>query len=115
MMKIKQVEHITSDYAVLATRKDDFREACFDKQDDGHTFSWAVVDGGSGARDGIELIDVDADGNQRICERCLVVARKECPFCNHKMEPYYDNEHTPVLWQECPSCGYELDMRREEE
>ena len=108
-MKIKHIVPVTSDYAVLATRKEDFREPCYDQQGDGHSFFWAVVDGGAG--DYIELIDVDANGNQWICERRLLVPRKPCPICNHQMEPRYDNRLEPFFWQECPACGFVHDMR----
>lgn len=108
-MKIKHIMPVTSDYAVLATKKEDFREPCYDQSGGGHSFFWAVVDGGTG--DYIELIDVDANGNQRICERRLVVPIKSCPICNHQMEPRYDNRLEPFFWQECPACGYIYDMR----
>lgn len=113
MMKIKQLIPVTSDYAVLATRKSDFTGRCYDQQGDSHSFFWAVVDGGY--EDHIELIDVDLDNNQRICDRRLVVPRKHCPFCDHLMEPCYDNKHRPVFWQECPTCGHIYDMRGHED
>ena len=36
-------------------------------------------------------------------------------FCDHLMEPCYDNKHRPVFWQECPTCGHIYDMRGYEE
>ena len=108
-MKIKSIVPVGTDYAVLATCRADFSGLCYDRQGDGHSYFWAVVDGGAG--DYIELIDVDVDGNQRICERKLVVPRKACPFCSQQMEPVYDNRHTPDFWQECPACAYVHDMR----
>ena len=36
-------------------------------------------------------------------------------FCNQRMEPVYDNKHTPDFWQECPACGYVHDMRCHDE
>ena len=112
-MRIKQVIPVTPDYAVLATRKSDFSDTCYDQQDSGHSFFWAVMD--EGYKDSIALIDVDVNGNQRICERRLVVPRKACPFCNQRMEPVYDNKHTPDFWQECPACGHVHDMRCHDE
>lgn len=112
-MKIKQLIPVTSDYAVLATRKSDFTGPCCDQQGDSHSFFWAVVDGGY--EDHIELIDVGLDTGQRICDRRLVVPRKPCPFCKHLMEPWYDNKHRPVFWQECPTCCHIHDMRGYEE
>lgn len=38
MMKIKQLIPVTSDYAVLATRKSDFTGPCYDQQGDSHSF-----------------------------------------------------------------------------
>lgn len=107
-MKIRQIIPVTSDFAVLASRRDDFKRRCYDKQGDNHNYFWAIVD--SLGEDYIELIDVEVDGNQHICDRSLVVPRKPCPICHHQMEPIYDLRHTPFFWQECPSCGYELDM-----
>ena len=63
----------------------------------------------------IELIDVDVDGNQRICDRRLVVHKRNCPFCNQQMDPMYDNGHEPIIWQECPTCGFVYDMRCHDE
>ena len=45
-MKIKQLIPVTSDYAVLATRKSDFADTCYDQQESGHSFFWAVMDEG---------------------------------------------------------------------
>ena len=106
-MKIKSIVPVSNDYAVLATRKSDFSRPCYDQQGDGHSYFWAVVDGNAG--DFIELIDVD--GNQRICDRRLVVHKRNCPFCDHQMVPLYDNGHEPFFWQECPTCGFVYDMR----
>ena len=97
-MKIKSIVPVGTDYAVLATRRADFSGLCYDRQGDGHSYFWAVVDGGAG--DYIELIDVDVDGNQRICDRRLVVHKRNCPFCNQQMDPMYDNGHEPIIWQE---------------
>ena len=108
-MQIKQLIPVTGDFAVLATRKSDFARPCYDQQGDGHSFFWAVVDGGY--EDHIELIDVVLDNGQRICDRRLVVPRKPCPICNHQMEPAYANDHEPIFWQECPACGFVYDMR----
>ena len=112
-MTIKQLIPVTPDHAVLATCKAHFRESCYDQHEGGHSFFWALVDGGSG--DYIELIDVDVDGNQRICDHKLVVARKPCPYCNQRMDPMYDNGHEPIIWQECPACGFVYDMRCHDE
>lgn len=111
-MKIKQLIPVSNDNAVLATRKADFTGFCYDQQGDGHSFFWAVMEGDA---DYVELLDVDVNGGQRVCERRLVVPRKPCPFCNHQMEPCYDNAHQPAFWQECPTCGYILDMRSYED
>ena len=111
-MVIKSVTPISGDYAVLASRKSDFEGSCFDQQGDGHSFFWTVTTGFDG--DYIDLIDVDIDGNQRVCERCLVVPKKPCPKCGHQMEPRYDNNHDPIFWQSCPSCGFVYDMRGHE-
>ena len=112
-MKIKSIVPVGADYAVLATRRSDFSGLCYDRQGDGHSYFWAVVDGGAG--DYIELIDVDVDGNQRICDRRLVVHKRNCPFCNQQMDPMYDNGHEPIIWQECPACGFVYDMRCHDE
>ena len=108
-MRIKSIVPVGTDYAVLATCKADFSGTCYDQQGDGHSFFWAVVDGNTG--DHIELINVDVDGNHRICDRRLVVHKSNCPFCNHQMEPVYANGHDPIFWQECPTCGFVYDMR----
>ena len=112
-MRIKQLIPVTNNYAVLATRKSDFADTCYDQQDSGHSFFWAVLD--EEYKDSIALLDVDVSGSQRICERRLVVARKNCPFCSQQMEPVYDNKHTPDFRQECPACGYVHDMRCHDE
>ena len=112
-MKIKQLIPVTPDYAVLATRQSDFTSLCYDQQDSGHSFFWAVLD--EGYQDGIALIDVAVSGGRRICERRLVVPRKSCPFCSQRMDPVYDNSHNPDFWQECPTCGYVYDMRCHDE
>lgn len=108
-MNFKQFSQVTKDYAVLATRKEDFSGPCHDHKDDDHNYFWVLVDGGDGADDFFELVEVDVDGRQRICERCLVVEKKTCTICGQKMNPRYDNRHDPVSWQECPACGYVLD------
>ena len=108
-MTIKSFVPVSENYAVLATRKSVFAGPCYDQHEGGHSFFWVLVDGGSG--DYIELIDVDVDGNQRICDHKLVVARKPCPYCNQRMEPAYDSKHIPDFWQECPTCGFVYDMR----
>lgn len=107
-MKIRQIIPVTSDFAVLASCRNDFKQRCFDKQGDNHNYFWAIVE--SLGQDFIELIDVEVDGNQHICERNLVVPRKSCPICHHPMEPMYNLRRTPFFWQGCPSCGYEFDM-----
>ena len=109
IMNIKQLIPVTSDFAVLATRKSDFTKPCYDQQGDGHSFFWAVIDGGY--EDRIELIDVGLVNSQRICECRLVVPRKSCPICNPQMEPVYENGHEPIFCQECPACGFVYDMR----
>ena len=111
-MVIKSVVPISGDYAVLASRKSDFKRPCFDQQGDGHSFFWGIVS--NYACDYVKLIDIDVDGNQRVCDRCLVVPKKPCPHCNHQMEPRYDNSHDPIFWQFCPSCGFVYDMRGHE-
>ena len=108
-MVIKSVAPISGDYAVLASRKTDFSAPCFDQQGDGHSFFWAATS--CCGADKIDLIDVDIDGRQRVCERCMVVPKKPCPHCNHQMEPRYDNNHDPIFWQFCPACGFIYDMR----
>ena len=108
-MVIKSVTPVSGDYAVLASRKTDFSAPCFDQQGDGHSFFWAVTS--CCGADKIDLIDVDIDGRQRVCERCMVVPKKPCPHCNHQMEPRYDNNHDPIFWQFCPACGFIYDMR----
>ena len=45
-MRIKQLIPVTPDHAVLATRKSDFADTCYDQQDSGHSFFWAVMDEG---------------------------------------------------------------------
>ena len=105
-MNFKQFSPVTNDYAVLATRKEDFSGPCHDHKDDDHNYFWVLTEGGD---DFIELLEVDVDGRQRICERCLVVEKKICIICGQKMSPRYDNHHDPVSWQECPACGYVLD------
>lgn len=112
-MKIKKLIPVTSDYAVLATHKFELDGLCYDKQGDGHSYFWAVVDGGY--NDTVELIDVDLDGKPRVCSCRLVAPRKPCPSCSHQMEPFYNNKHRPIFWQECPNCGYVYDMRCYEE
>ena len=84
-MRIKQLIPVTPDHAVLATRKSDFADTCYDQQDSGHSFFWAVMD--EGYKDSIALIDVDVNGNQRICERRMVVPRKACPFAISRWNP----------------------------
>ena len=71
-MNFKQFSQVTNDYAVLATRKEDFSGPCHDRKDDDHNYFWVLTDGGD---DFIELLEVDVDGNQRICDRCLVVEK----------------------------------------
>ena len=105
-MNFKQFSPVTNDYAVLATRKEDFSGPCHDHKDDDHNYFWVLTDGGD---DFIELLEVDVDGHQRICDRHLVVEKKTCTICGQKMNPRYDNHHDPVSWQECPACGYVLD------
>jgi hypothetical protein len=102
IMKIRQLIPIPSDYAVLATRKSDFEELCRDRQGDGHNFFWAVLD--RNYEDTIELVDVDVDGKQEICECRLVVRKQPCPYCTHMMEPEYDNASKYTLYQKCPKC-----------
>ena len=67
-MRIKQLIPVTNNYAVLATRKSDFADTCYDQQDSGHSFFWAVLD--EEYKDSIALIDVDVNSSQRICDRC---------------------------------------------
>lgn len=112
-MKIKKLIPVTSDYAVLATRKSDFDGLCCDKQGDGHNYFWALID--HGYYDAVELVDVGFEGDPRACSCRLVTPRKPCPSCNHQMEPFYNIKHRPVFWQECPHCGHVYDMRGHEE
>lgn len=107
-MKFNQLIPITNDHAVLATRKSDFRELCYDRKLAGHNFFWALSDSGDNSTDYIHLVDVDVDGNMRICDRSLVVEKQICPICGQKMHPYYDGKHDPTSWQECMGCGYVL-------
>ena len=105
-MNFKQFSPVTNDYAVLATRKEDFSGPCHDHKDDDHNYFWVLTEGND---DFIELLEVDVDGHQRICARHLVEEKKTCTICGQKMSPRYDNHHDPVSWQECPACGYVLD------
>ena len=107
-MKFSQLIPVTNDYAVLAVRKDDFSEPCYDHKLDGHNYFWALSDTGDNSTDHIFLVDVDVDGNMHICDRCLVVEKQVCPICGQKMHPHYDGRHTPSSWQTCMGCGYEM-------
>ena len=52
-MNFKQFSQVTKDYAVLATRKEDFSGPCHDHKDDDRNYFWVLTDGGD---DFIELL-----------------------------------------------------------
>lgn len=109
-MKIKQFEMVPASTAVLAFRKKDFKERCYDRKTDGHNFAWALIDTEDAYDDRIALIAIDSNGKYSLCETCLLLEREKCPKCKSLMNPFYDNHHKPTQWQECPSCGYIFDM-----
>ena len=109
-MKVKQFEMVSSNMAVLATRKSHLDEFCYDRKMDGSSFAWVLVDGEGVTDDHLELMEIRDDGKQQLCEQCFVVAKDACPVCGREMRHYYDLKHTPAQWQECPGCGFVLDM-----
>ena len=44
-MNFKQFSQVTNDYAVLATRKEDFSGPCHDHKDDDRNYFWVLTDG----------------------------------------------------------------------
>ena len=114
-MKIKQLIPVTNEYAVLATRKDQLNEPCYDRKLDGRQFFWAVLDGGPHFSDGATLVELGKNGVPVICGRSLVVEKIACPICGQKMFPKYDSKRTPHSWQDCLGCGYMLDTSMDAE
>ena len=56
-MNFKQFSQVTNDYAVLATRKEDFSGPCHDHKDDDHNYFWVLMDGKDDCSS-VKMIDV---------------------------------------------------------
>lgn len=110
-MKINVIEHVSDQYAVLATCAEDLKEPCYDLKNSGNNYFWAEIENGADTTTDIALIEIDPDGHKRICKTSFVIEKRVCRECGARMNPYYDIRKRPAFWQECPSCGHILVMK----